>query len=165
MRSFIFAGGAQPFKQVVFAQDMNDSTGEAERDKPQTEKEPGRQKSFWFLKRWAGGNGGVMGSMKNWMLAAAVLTGAAGLGSMKAQAAEIGVYVRGPVAYVPPSPGPGYFWTDGYMSGGYWVPGRWAFRGYDRDRFVRRDFDRGRYFDGDRNRDRDRDRHFDRDRR
>jgi len=98
-----------------------------------------------------------MGSMKNWMLAAALVAGAAGLGSMKAQAAEFGVYVRGPIAYVPPSPGPGYFWIAGYMDRGYWIPGRWVFRGYDRDDFVRRDFDRDRYFDRDRDRDRDRD--------
>ncbi|MGC1463604.1 MAG: hypothetical protein WA802_15480 [Terracidiphilus sp.] len=101
-----------------------------------------------------------MGSMKNWMLGAAIAAGAACLGSIPAQAAQIGVYVRGPVAYVPPSPGPGYLWTAGYMSGGYWVPGRWSFDGYrDRDRFFDRDHDRyyrGRDFDRGRDRDRDR---------
>jgi hypothetical protein len=101
-----------------------------------------------------------MGSMKNWMLGAAVLAGAAALGSIPAQAAEIGVYVRGPVAYVPPSPGPGYFWTAGYRANGYWVPGRWSFGGYrDRDRFVDRDdfrYQRGHDFDRDRDRDHDR---------
>jgi hypothetical protein len=94
-----------------------------------------------------------MGSMKNWVLGAAVLAGAAAVGSIPAQAAEFGVYVRGPVAYVPPSPGPGYFWTAGYRAHGYWVPGRWSFGGYrdrfvvrDHDRFYRgRDFDRGRF--------------------
>jgi len=94
---------------------------------------------------------GVMGSMKNWMLGAAIVAGAACLGSIPAQAAQIGVYVRGPVAYVPPSPGPGYFWTAGYRSGGYWVPGRWGLGGYrGRDRFFDRDHDRyyrGRDFD------------------
>jgi hypothetical protein len=104
-----------------------------------------------------------MSSMKNLVLGAAVLAGAACLGSIPAQAAQFGIYVRGPVAYVPPSPGPGYFWTAGYMNGGYWVPGRWSYGGYDRDRFVRRDFDRDRNFDHDRDhyRDHDRDRdHF-----
>lgn len=110
-----------------------------------------------------------MGSMRNWMLGAAVLAGAAGLGSIPAQAAEFGVYVRGPVAYVPPSPGPGYVWIEGYRSGGYWVPGRWNFVGYrDRDRYEFRDrdrYDRGRDFDRDRHWDRDRDRGHDRYRR
>jgi hypothetical protein len=100
-----------------------------------------------------------MGSMKNWMLGAAVLAGAAGLGSIPAQAAEFGVYVRGPVAYVPPSPGAGYFWTAGFMANGYWTPGRWSFSGYGRDRFVDRDYYRhGRDRDFYRDRDRDHDR-------
>ena len=43
-----------------------------------------------------------MGSMRNWMLGAAVLAGTMGLGATTAQAAEFGLYVRGPVAYVPP---------------------------------------------------------------
>jgi hypothetical protein len=90
-----------------------------------------------------------MGSMRNWMLGAAVAAGAAGLGTTTAQAAEFGIYVRGPVAYVPPCPGPGYVWTAGYMANGYWVPGYWNLgvrlggpvarydRGFDRG------FDRG----------------------
>ncbi len=103
-----------------------------------------------------------MGSMRNWMLGAAVLAGAAGLASVPAQAAQIGVYVGVHRDYVPPSPGAGYFWTVGYINGGYWVPGRWVFRGYGyRDRVVRRDVVRDRF---DRDRDFDRhDRHFDRD--
>jgi hypothetical protein len=95
------------------------------------------------------------------MLGAAILAGAVGLAAPKADAAQFGVYVRGPVAYVPPSPCPGYFWTAGFYNGGYWVPGRWEFRGDRfRDRFVVRDFDRfhGRDFDRDRDRDRDHDR-------
>jgi len=79
------------------------------------------------------------------MLGAMVVAGAAGLGSVPAQAAEFGIYARGPVAYVPPCPGPGYVWMDGYMADGYWIPGRWEFVGYrdrDRDRFERRDFGR-----------------------
>ncbi len=76
------------------------------------------------------------------MLGAAILAGAVGLAAPKADAAQFGVYVRGPVAYVPPSPGPGYFWTAGFYNGGVWVPGRWAFRGGFRDHVVVRGFDR-----------------------
>jgi hypothetical protein len=92
-----------------------------------------------------------------WVLGAAVMAGALGLGTTKAQAAEFGIYVGGPVAYVPPSPGAGYVWIAGYMNHGYWVPGRWEFRGYrDRDRFAYYHRD-DRFY-----RDRDNDRHFDR---
>ena len=106
-----------------------------------------------------------MFSMKKWMLGAAVLTGGLALSAPKAQAAEIGVYIGGPVAYVPPCPGPGYFWVDGYYSGRYWVPGRWEFRGdFDRGRFYRdRDWYRDRDRDGYRDRDWDHDRRWDRD--
>jgi hypothetical protein len=62
------------------------------------------------------------------MLGAAVVAGAAGMGAATAQAAEFGFHMRGPVAYVPPCPGPGYFWTAGYMANGYWVPGYWNLR-------------------------------------
>ncbi len=97
-----------------------------------------------------------MGTMKNWIFGAAVLAGAAALGSTPAQAAEFGIYVCGPVAYVPPCPGPGYVWTAGYMANGYWIPGRWNFGG-DRGRFVGRDdyrHDRGHDFDRNRAHDR-----------
>jgi hypothetical protein len=70
-----------------------------------------------------------MFSMKKWMLGAAVLAVGLGLGTTQAKAAEFGVYVRGPVAYVPPCPGPGYNWVAGYYANGYWVPGRWNFIG------------------------------------
>jgi hypothetical protein len=93
------------------------------------------------------------------MLGALLLAGVAGVAAPKANAAQFGVYVRGPVAYAPPSPGPGYFWTAGFYNGGYYVPGRWEFRGDRfRDRFVARDYDRfhGRAFDRGRDRDRDR---------
>lgn len=103
-----------------------------------------------------------MGSMRNWMLGAAVLAGAAGLGSIPAHAAEFGIYVGARNAYAPPCPGPGYVWIEGYRSGGYWYPGRWNFVGYgDRDRFYHHD--RDDYYRG-RDWDRDRDRHWDRDR-
>jgi hypothetical protein len=68
-----------------------------------------------------------MGSMRNWMLGAAMLAGVAAAGATTAQAAEFGFRVRGPVAYVPPCPGPGYIWVGGYMANGYWVPGYWNF--------------------------------------
>ena len=81
-----------------------------------------------------------MKNLGKWMLSAAVLAGALVLGTAKADAAQFGVYVQGgPVAYVPPCPGPGYVWAGGYWNGGYWVPGRWNFVG------VRRDFDRDDY--------------------
>ncbi|MGA7107459.1 MAG: hypothetical protein WBY75_06935 [Terracidiphilus sp.] len=98
-------------------------------------------------------------SMKKWMLGAAVVAGALALGTTQAKAAEFGVYVRGPVGYVPPCPGTGYVWAAGYYSGGYWVPGRWNFVGvrgpapvvrfgYDRN-VYHRDFDRNRGWDHD----------------
>lgn len=97
-----------------------------------------------------------MKSMAKWILGAAVVAGGMGLAATPAKAAEFGVYVGGPVAYVPPCPGPGYEWVAGYYSGGYWVPGRWAFSGvrfrtnypvarlYDRDDYRGRDWDRDR---------------------
>ena len=98
-----------------------------------------------------------MFSMKKWVLGAAVLAGGLGLGTTQAKAAEFGVYVRGPLAYVPPCPGPGYAWAAGYYANGFWVPGRWNFIGvrgpapivrFDVHRdFARRDFDR--HFDRD----------------
>lgn len=101
-----------------------------------------------------------MFSIKTWMLGAAVLAGGVALGVPTANAVEIGVYIGAPIAYVPPCPGPGYFWVDGYYSGPYWVPGRWEFRGdFDRDRY----WDRERYERFYRDHDWDRDRHGDRD--
>ena len=85
------------------------------------------------------------------MLGAAVVAGAAALGTTTAQAAEFGVYVRGPVAYVPPCPGAGYVWVAPYRVGGAWYPGRWDFRGGRGpvfvDRFHGRGYDRGFYHD------------------
>lgn len=124
-----------------------------------------------------------MVSVKKLMLGAAVLAGALGLSANKAHAAEFRVYVHGgPVAYMPPSPGPGYVWMEGYWADGYWVPGRWNYAGYrepapvvgfgyyhrdrdyyrDRDDYYRRDRDRDRDWDRD-HRDRDRDRDWDHD--
>ena len=101
-----------------------------------------------------------MKNMSKWVLGAAVVAGALSLGATSAQAAEFGIYVGGPAAYVPPCPGAGYVWIAGYMNRGYWVPGRWEFRGY-------RDRDHVAYFHHDRDdrfyRDRD-DRRFERNR-
>jgi len=100
----------------------------------------------------AGRDGGVMGSMKSWMLGAAMVVAGLGASATTAQAAEFGITVRGPVApvaYVAPCPGPGYVGVGGYRARGYWYPGRWEFRG--RGPIAR--------FDGRR----DFDRHFDRD--
>lgn len=109
-----------------------------------------------------------MSSIKNWMLGAAVVAGALGLGASTAQAAEFGIYARGPVAYVPPSPGPGYVWVAGYMDDGYWIPGRWNFVGYRGgyrfNSYMHFDRDRDRHWDRDRDRRRDFERHNDRDR-
>ena len=111
--------------------------------------------------------------MKNFgkfVLGAAMVAGGLGLGATSAQAAEFRVVVGGPVAYVPPCPGPGYTWTAGYYSNGYWVPGAWNYVGvgfapargrvyFDRDHdrgYVYADRD-GRRFDRDDHRGGDRD--------
>ena len=112
-----------------------------------------------------------MKNMSKWMLGAAMAAGVLSLGAGKAQAAQIGIYVGAPVAYAPPCPGPGYVWTAGYYSGGYWVPGRWDYvgdrRDWDGDRVYRYDGDRywdhDRGWHGHRDRDWDLDRDWDRD--
>ncbi|MGB8260956.1 MAG: hypothetical protein WCE75_11420 [Terracidiphilus sp.] len=98
-----------------------------------------------------------MNGMKSWMLGAAVLAGGLGLGTGAAQAAEFGFHERGPAAYVPPCPGPGYLWIAGYQARGYWVPGRWEFRGVrEHEPFARFEDRRGADRRWDRNRDRER---------
>jgi hypothetical protein len=93
-----------------------------------------------------------MKSLTKWMLAAALAVGGLGLAAAPANAAQIGFYVGSGDGYIPPSPGPGYVWMNGYYANGYWVPGRWAFaggyNGYygnrfygDRDDYYRRDDD------------------------
>ena len=104
-------------------------------------------------------------SKKAWMLGAALVAGGLGLGATQAQAAEFGIYARGPVAYVPPCPGPGYVWEAGYMADGYWMPGRWSFVGVRGGPVVRYDYGRRPDFDRHYDRDRDRGRSWDRDRR
>ena len=70
-----------------------------------------------------------MGSMKNWMFAAALAIGALCFAAPQAQAARFGVYIGAPAAYVPPCPGAGYAWVAGYWANGYWTPGYWNFVG------------------------------------
>jgi hypothetical protein len=102
-----------------------------------------------------------MKNMAKWILSAAVVAGGLGLAATPAIAAQWGVYI-GQSAYVPPCPGPGYEWTAGYYSDGYWVPGRWAFVGYDRP-VVRYYGGDGYYYHRDRDWDRDR-RHWEHER-
>jgi hypothetical protein len=120
---FIFASKPQPFPKTLVESVHNRHAAEAARPKPPAERS---RAGIVFRTGW---KEGVMGSMRNWMLGAVMVAGAAALGTTQAQAAEFGVYVRGPVAYVPPCPGPGYFWTAGYINNGYRVPGYWHFRG------------------------------------
>lgn len=86
--------------------------------------------------------------MKN-VLRALALTGILGLGAAAAQAqVRIAIGIPGAaVVAVPPCPGVGYIWAPGYYAGAMWVPGRWMYRGYDRDAYFRArgDWDRGYY--------------------
>ena len=89
--------------------------------------------------------------MKNfgkYVLGAALLAGGLGLGATSAQAAEFRVVVGGPAAYIPPCPGDGYVWVNGYYNGGYWVNGYWNYVGvgYVRDRAPIAIYDRDRHF-------------------
>lgn len=71
-----------------------------------------------------------MRSMTKLMLGAALAVGAVAMTAAPAQAAvRFGVVIGGPVAYVPPCPGPGYVWVNGYWAEGAWVPGYWNFAG------------------------------------
>jgi hypothetical protein len=78
------------------------------------------------------------------ILRALALTGILGLGAAGAQAQRVFVGVRAPVvvAAVPACPGVGYVWSAGYYNGPVFVPGRWMYRGFDRDRVVVRAFHR-----------------------
>lgn len=68
-----------------------------------------------------------MRRVRNWMLAVAVVATMLSVGVTKASA-QYG-YQGAPSNYVPPPPGPGYSWVNGYMDDGYWVPGRWVYVG------------------------------------
>ncbi len=73
--------------------------------------------------------------MKN-ILRTLALTGVVAAAAVAAQPqaqAQVGIAVRvaPPVyysAYVPPCPGPDFYWTAGYYAGTVWVPGRWIHR-------------------------------------
>jgi hypothetical protein len=79
----------------------------------------------------AGWTGGFMKSIGKVMLGTALAVGAMGLAAVPAHAAHIrvGVVVGGPVAYVPPCPGPGYVWVNSYWADGAWEPGYWNYAG------------------------------------
>jgi hypothetical protein len=106
-----------------------------------------------------------MGSMKKWMLGAALGFGALALSVAPAQAARVHVFVGvgGPQAYIPPCPGPGYAWVAGYWNDGYWTPGYWNYVGYGPGVVIRGGFGRDRGYGYVDHRDFDRDRHSDRD--
>jgi len=70
-----------------------------------------------------------MGSMKKWMLGAALAVEALAMTAAPAQAARIGFYVGARTVAIPACPGPGYAWVAGYWNDGYWVPGYWNFVG------------------------------------
>jgi len=92
--------------------------------------------------------------LKKMVLGAALVAGTLGLGATQANAA-VRIVVGGPAAYIPPCPGPGYFWVAGYYNGGIWVPGFWRFRGPEfrgpeYGVVVHRDFRGPYYFNRDR---------------
>lgn len=89
------------------------------------------------------------------ILRALALTGIVGFGAAAGAQAQTRVYlgIGAPVvAAVPPCPGEGYVWTAGYYDGAYWVPGRWIYRGYDRDNDFRARVDWDHRYDFDRDR-------------
>lgn len=110
--------------------------------------------------------------MKN-MIRALALTGILGAAAAAAQA-QVGIavgirtapVVAGVEVGMPPCPGPGYVWQQGYYAGDMWYPGQWVYEGYgpayygrayyggyrvyDHDDFYRRyDRDDYRFRDGD----------------
>ena len=128
LRLFIFVLARNIFLQPMLNQYITGAP-KGQQETSSKRKEAGPDSRF----SQPGRRRGVMGSMRKWMLGAAMVAGVAAVGATTAQAAEFGVYVRGPVAYVPPCPGPGFVWTASYMANGYWVPGVWHFGG---GRFV-----------------------------
>jgi hypothetical protein len=83
------------------------------------------------------------------------LTGMIGIGTVAGAQAQTRVYVGigAPiVAAIPPCPGDGYIWTAGYYEGPVWVPGRWIYRGYDRDDYFRARVDWDHHYSYDRDR-------------
>lgn len=78
------------------------------------------------------------------MLGAAMLAGIAGLGAGTAQAAEVRVIARGPVATALPYAGPGHVLAAGYRVNGRWNRGYRRFRGPAVRGYVR--FGHGRVY-------------------
>jgi len=72
-----------------------------------------------------------MKSIRKVLLGTAMAAGALAMTAVPAQAAQVGIYVGigAPAVYVPPCPGPGYVWVNGYWANGAWVPGYWNFVG------------------------------------
>lgn len=104
--------------------------------------------------------------MKN-IVRALALTGILGAAAAAAQA-QIGIAVgvrtapvmAGVEVGMPPCPGPGYVWQQGYYTGSDWYPGQWVYAGYsyapryysgyrvyDHDAYRRYDRDDFRYRD------------------
>jgi len=89
-----------------------------------------------------------MGSMKKWMLGAALAAGIVGMGATTARAARVGVYIGAPAVAVPACPGPGFVWVGGYWDGGVWVPGYWNYVGVGAGPVIRGGVWFGRPYDG-----------------
>ena len=87
LRLFIFALYPQPFDPPVFAQCRTGKPKGQQEPSLKVVAKPGRpaNSTAW--------NGGIMGSMKKWMLAAALAAGTLALAAAPAQAARIGVFV------------------------------------------------------------------------
>jgi len=69
--------------------------------------------------------------MKTKLLALALLAGGSAFAgthfSIGVNIGTPGYYAPAPAAVIPPCPGPGYTWTDGYWSPqGAWIAGYWA---------------------------------------
>jgi hypothetical protein len=114
---------AQPSEQLVFEKSRTGNPREQQEPSSKVE-EAGAGRA----KRTAG-NGGNMGSMKKWMLGAALAAGIVSMGAAPAQAARVGIFIGAPAVAVPVCPGPGYVWVAGYYNAGVWVPGYWNYAG------------------------------------
>ncbi len=69
-----------------------------------------------------------MGSMKKWMLGAAMVAGTLGM-ARSARPGSPHWNLRRRTAAYSACPGPGYVWVGGYWANGYWVPGYWNYVG------------------------------------
>jgi hypothetical protein len=163
--NFIFCSFRNSCRHSLFSPSETANSEAERRSLSRTKAERAPHKSG----RW---NGGSMKSISKVLLGTALAAGAIGFTATPAHAARVGIYVGvgAPAAYVPPCPGPGYAWIDGYWAGGYWTPGYWNYVGvaygpravygpvvrYDRGYYHDHDWDRYRDH-------RDWDRHYDRD--